>query len=95
MEFIETPSFTKIINALLSDEDYRAFQNDLLERPEAGSRIPGALLDRKTHLAGAVARNAKNSGCAWQPRETWWFSGLVLLLPRSKRHSVGLCFAQK
>ena len=34
MEFIETPTFTRLVAALLSDEEYRALQNELLEDPE-------------------------------------------------------------
>ena len=40
MKFSETPAFTKIIKDLLNDEDYRAFQNDLLEGPKLGPGFP-------------------------------------------------------
>lgn len=41
MVFIETPIFTKIITSLLSEEDYRALQQELLLRPDAGAIIKG------------------------------------------------------
>jgi len=41
MEFIETPVFTKHITALMSDEEYRALQNELVEAPERGDLIKG------------------------------------------------------
>ncbi|NYT38735.1 hypothetical protein ERD78_16475 [Allopusillimonas soli] len=41
MEFIETPVFTKLITALLSDEEYTGLQNLLIENPARGDLIPG------------------------------------------------------
>ncbi|MBU4263332.1 MAG: type II toxin-antitoxin system RelE/ParE family toxin [Proteobacteria bacterium] len=42
MIIIETPIFTKQLLATLSDDEYRLFQNILLERPDAGKVIPGS-----------------------------------------------------
>jgi hypothetical protein len=42
MRFIETPIFTKELQHLLEDEEYRALQLALLFRPEQGVLIPGA-----------------------------------------------------
>jgi mRNA-degrading endonuclease RelE of RelBE toxin-antitoxin system len=39
--FLETPSFTRRIRELLSDEAYRALQLALGHRPEQGVVIPG------------------------------------------------------
>jgi hypothetical protein len=36
MRFIETPVFTKTVEELLDDEEYRSLQLALLLRPEAG-----------------------------------------------------------
>ncbi len=84
MEFIETPIFTKIITNLLSDEEYRAFQNDLLEHPEAGTRIPSALGMRK--VRAALGTHGKRGGF-----RVWYFYFqdqhtifLVYALPKSK-----------
>ena len=41
MRFIETPIFTKELQHLLEDEEYRALQLALLFRPEQGGLIPG------------------------------------------------------
>ena len=41
MLFIETPTFTRLLLALLSDEEYRALQNTLLEDPECGDLVQG------------------------------------------------------
>ena len=51
MEFIETPTFTRLVTALLSDEEYRALQNELLEDPERGDLIQGGGGIRKLRFA--------------------------------------------
>jgi hypothetical protein len=40
--FIETRLFTRLIQDYLSDEEYRALQNILIDSPEAGDVIPGS-----------------------------------------------------
>ena len=42
MVIIETPTFTRLIIELMSDEDYRALQEALLLRPDAGDLIKGS-----------------------------------------------------
>ena len=39
MEFIETTVFTRAILALLSDDEYRLLQTELMENPERGDLI--------------------------------------------------------
>ena len=41
MVIIETPVFTRQVQALLPDEDYHLLQQALVARPEAGQLIPG------------------------------------------------------
>ncbi len=36
MEFIETPTFTRMVTAMLSDDEYRGLQNELVDDPERG-----------------------------------------------------------
>ena len=40
MEIIETSVFTKIIQSLLADEEYRILQSELVETPDLGAIIP-------------------------------------------------------
>ena len=40
MKFIETPIFSKEVQALLKDDEYKSLQVALLLRPEQGSIIP-------------------------------------------------------
>jgi hypothetical protein len=41
VEFIETPTFSRMVMALLTDDEYRALQNELAEDPERGDLIKG------------------------------------------------------
>ena len=51
MKFIETPLFTKEVQALLEDDEYKSLQIALLLRPEQGSIIPGSGGLRKVRWA--------------------------------------------
>ena len=51
MEFIETPTFTRMVTALLSDDEYGRLQNDLAEDPERGDLIEGGGGIRKLRYA--------------------------------------------
>jgi hypothetical protein len=41
MEFIETPTFPRMVTALLSDDEYAKMQTYLVEDPESGDLIKG------------------------------------------------------
>lgn len=51
MEFIETPTFTRMVTALLADDEYRDLQNELMEDPERGDIIKGGGGIRKMRYA--------------------------------------------
>lgn len=53
MVIIETSLFTKKITALLSDEEYRILQCNLLEMPDSGSLIQGSGGIRKIRCSGS------------------------------------------
>ena len=42
MVFVETSLFTRLLGDFLDDDEYRALQNRLVSRPEAGAVIKGA-----------------------------------------------------
>ena len=42
MIFIETSAFTKLLPNYLSDEDYRALQTYLMQKPDAGDIVKGS-----------------------------------------------------
>jgi hypothetical protein len=49
--FIETKLFTKLVTALLSDEEYSRLQEVLIRDPEIGDLIPGSGGVRKVRWA--------------------------------------------
>lgn len=60
MEFIETPTFTRLVMALLTDDEYLVLQNVLLDDPERGSVIKGGGGIRK--LRHALPGRGKSGG---------------------------------
>ena len=77
MVIVETPIFTKQLLSSLSDDEYRLFQNELLERPDAGKVIPGSGGLRK--LRWAAEGRGKRGGLRVI---YYWFTarGTILLL---------------
>ncbi|VAW49218.1 hypothetical protein MNBD_GAMMA04-964 [hydrothermal vent metagenome] len=53
MVIIETSIFTKQINALMDDESYRNFQNELISTPDIGKVIKGSGGIRKVRWSGS------------------------------------------
>lgn len=51
MEFIESPIFTRWLQANVTDEELRAFQNELVENPEKGDLIKKTGGFRKIRIA--------------------------------------------
>ena len=60
MEFIETPTFTRTITGLLSDDSYAQMQMALVENPAIGDLIRGGGGIRK--LRYAVQGRGKSAG---------------------------------
>jgi hypothetical protein len=58
MVIIETSVFTRRVQALLDDDDYRRLQTVLILRPDAGDLIPGGGGLRKIRWAPKVEVNA-------------------------------------
>jgi hypothetical protein len=53
--FIETKLFTKLVLEYLSDDEYGALQEALIQEPEKGPVIPGSGGIRKLRWAAASA----------------------------------------
>ena len=51
MEFIETPTFTRLILELLPDDDYRLLQTELMDNPERGDLLKNGGGIRKVRFA--------------------------------------------
>jgi len=60
MEFIETPTFTRLVTDLLTDDEYRELQNILVADPDRGDLIKGGGGIRK--LRHAVQGRGKSGG---------------------------------
>jgi hypothetical protein len=54
LHFIETPTFRRVCDALLSLEEFRTLQLELYDNPEAGDVIPGTAGLRKIRVARAA-----------------------------------------
>jgi hypothetical protein len=53
MEFVETPTFTRLVVALMDDDAYAGLQATLASRPETGKLIPGGGGIRKMRWMGS------------------------------------------
>ena len=92
MVIIETPLFTKLIQDMLPDEDYRLLQQTLLLRPEAGLLIRGGggLRKIRWNLPGSGKRGGLRIIYYWDvPGET-----IYMLLPYKKSRQDDLTPAQ-
>lgn len=88
MEFIETPTFTKLILGLLTDDEYRELQNVLIENPERGDLIRGGGGIRK--LRHALQGSGKSGGIRviyyWITEEDQIL--MLLAYPKSKKDNL-------
>lgn len=93
MIFVETPTFTRLITALMSDEDYGDFQASLAANPEAGDLIEGTGGLRK--IRAALPGRGKRGGA----RIIYYYfvtaSQIVLLLAYPKKDQDDLTADQK
>ena len=76
-EFIESSLFTKMVYDYLSEEDYTAFQQFLLEQPEAGDLIKGSGGVRKVRWARAGSGKSGGVRVCYYTRNA---AGQILLL---------------
>lgn len=85
MEFIETPTFTRLLAELLTDDDYTALQNVLVVNPERGDIIKGSGGIRK--LRHALPGRGKSGGVRviyyWLRDDSQIF--MLLIYPKSKK----------
>ena len=88
MEFIETPTFTRLITDLLTDDEYRLLQNVLVEDPERGALIRGGGGIRK--LRYALAGGGKSGGIRviyyWVTKQDQIY--LLVVYPKSKKDNL-------
>ncbi len=81
VEFIETPTFTRLVGKLMDDNEYAKLQLALALRPDWGRSYPGVgafgkCVGREAGVASAAAcgsftigrRLATRFGCSWPTR---------------------------
>lgn len=75
VHFIETPTFRRVCDDLLSLEEFRALQLALYDNPEAGDVIPGSSGLRKFRVARAAQGRRGGARVYYylhRPRHTIW-----------------------
>lgn len=75
MKIIETPIFTRRLKNIMTDEDYRKLQIDLITRPDLGKIIPGSGGLRKLRWIGSGRGKRGGSRIIY-----YWFSKDELIL---------------
>ena len=88
MRFVETPVFTREVEALLTDDVYFSLQLALAFRPEAGALIPGGAGLRKIrwNLAGKGKRGGVRVIYYWQKSEEVIY--MLLVYPKSRQEDL-------
>jgi len=75
--FIETTNFTEWFGEYLSDDEYAALQQILMENPTRGDVMPGCGGLRKVRTASAKRGKGKRSGARviylYVPENRWFF----------------------
>lgn len=88
MEFIETPTFTRLVTQILTDGDYCNLQNILAEFPDRGDLIQGSGGIRK--LRYALPGRGKSGGVRviyyWKKNQHLIY--LLLIYPKSKKDNL-------
>lgn len=88
MEFIETPTFTRLLMELLTDDEYAVLQRALVENPERGDVIKGGGGIRK--LRHALPGRGKSGGMRviyYLLREDGQIY-MLLIYPKSKKDNL-------
>ncbi len=88
MEFIETPTFTRLVTQLLTDDEYREMQNVLVAAPERGDLIQGGGGIRKLRYAlqGRGKRGGIRAIYYWLKDDHQIY--MLVIYPKSKKDNL-------
>jgi len=88
VEFIKTATFTRLVTALLSEEEYRGLQNELAIHPDRGDLIRGGGGIRK--LRHALPGRGKSGGVRviyyWIKNDHQVY--MLVIYPKSKKDNL-------
>ncbi|MEJ7138799.1 type II toxin-antitoxin system RelE/ParE family toxin [Amphibiibacter pelophylacis] len=88
MEFIETPTFTRLLAGLMTDDEYAALQTVLVNNPERGDLLSGGGGIRK--LRHALPGQGKSGGLRviyyWVRADGQIY--MLLIYPKSKKDTL-------
>jgi hypothetical protein len=88
MEFIETPTFTRMLVELLTDDEYAVLQSVLVVNPESGDMVKGGGGIRK--LRHALPGRGKRGGVRviyyWLRKDGQIY--MLLIYPKSKKDTL-------
>jgi mRNA-degrading endonuclease RelE of RelBE toxin-antitoxin system len=87
-EFIESSLFTRMVYDYLSEGDYTAFQQFLMEQPEAGDLVKGSGGVRKVRWARAGAGKSGGVRVCYYTRNAAGQILLLLIYAKSVRASI-------
>ncbi len=87
-EFIESSLFSKMVYDYLTEEDYTAFQQFLLEHPEAGDVVRGSGGVRKVRWARAGTGKSGGVRVCYYTRNAAGQILLLLIYAKSVRVSI-------
>ena len=88
MVIVETSIFTKQVQKLLSDEEYRLLQSDLANRPDQGSIIPksGGLRKMRWGFRGQGKRGGVRVIYYWEVSQNHLL--MLLLYPKNVKDNL-------
>lgn len=88
MEFIETPTFTRLVTELLSDDEYAGLQNLLVENPERGDIIKkgGGIRKIRYGLPGRGKSGGVRAIYYWVKDDGLIY--MLLIYPKSKKDNL-------
>lgn len=86
--FVEQIQVTAIVTALVSDEDYRRFQNELIANPEKGDVIQGTGGFRKARMRLAGSGKSGGARVIYLYLAEWEVIFIGALYKKSKRENL-------
>lgn len=88
IEFIETSFFSKQVAQLLTDEEYRRLQSELIDSPEKGRLIIGGAGIRKVRVASAGKGKSGGARAIYYFKKDNHRIFMLLIYPKSEQEDL-------